>query len=911
MTYIDWTGDVRTRLAGLRLEPAREAEIVDELSQHLDQRYEDLLAAGMSGAEARRSILDELDGPDVLARYMQPLRQARTAVETVPGAPRRSFAADVWQDVRYAVRTLRKQPGFAAAALLTLALGIGATTAIFSLINAAVLRALPYPDPDRLVVIWAGRSGAPGLQGLQRLPPANADIADWRRHTDSFAHVAAFAMRSADLTDGEIAERVGAAAITTEFFDVLGVQPVLGRALAAGEDVHGGPPVALIGHGLWQRRFGGDRDVIGRTIAINGKSHTVVGVLPPDFDFPRGAEWQAFAATSGRTEVWLPIAFRARDDGSGWSNWESRVERGVTAIGRVKADLDRRQAQAEMDAFAARAAADYPASHKDVRLDLVPMRDQLAAHASRSLLILFAAVGVLFLIACVNAANLLLARGVSRAQETAVRTAMGASRGRLVRQLLTECAVHAMLATGLGLLVAQACIAGFLALNPATYSRLNDASLDRTVLLFAAAVAAIATALFGIVPAIHGTRLDLRRTLYDNRGESAGRERVRAWMVGAQVAMAVVLLTATGLVARSLLRVLGVQPGFRAESVLAIDVQVPAGPVETESSQTAAFQQVIERIEAVPSVRAAGAISFLPLGGGQNRGSFVVEGAPAPPPGSEPRAERRLVTPGYFAAMGIPIRQGRVFTAHDTMDQPRVAVINEAIARQFFPAGDAIGRRVRSNGVWREIVGIVADVKSTSLERDPGPQIYMPHLQFAWGIMTVVVRTDASPLAIVPTVRREIKAAAPLMPVANVRTMDQIVARASSARRFDLAMLGFFAGSALLLTLIGIYGVVAFLVSRRSREIGIRLALGAQRDEVLRLILRQGMKPVALGVAAGLTATIGTSRIVESQLFGISPRDPLTLGAIAALVSSAALIACWLPARRATRLHPVDALRSD
>jgi putative ABC transport system permease protein len=904
----DWNDQLRARLAHVRLEPAREAEIVDELSHHLDQRYTDLLAGGTPDAEARRLALDELDAPDVLAARLQPLRQARTAAAVVAGAPARSLAADLWQDVRYAVRTLRRQPGFAAAALLTLGLGMGATTAIFSLVNAAVLRALPYPDPDRLVAIWAGRTGA---TSQPRLPPANGDIADWRRHTESFAHIAAFAPRSADLTDGDVAERIGAAGVTAGFFEVLGVQPLLGRALATGEDVHGGAPVALIGYGLWQRRFGGDPGLLGRTITINGEGHTVIGILPADFDFPRGAEWPAFFSFSGRTEIWLPLAFRARDDGSGWSNWESRVERGVLAIGRVKPGIDPRRAQAEMDAYAARAAADHPASHQGVHLQLVPMRDQMAAHASRSLLILFAAVGVLLLIACVNVANLLLARAVSRAPDAAVRTAMGASRERLVRQLLTECGVLALLATALGLLIARACIAGFLALNPATASRMNEASLDPTVLVFAAVTATVASALFGILPALHTSRFDLRRSLYATRGGDAGRERVRAALIAAQVALAVALLTTAGLIGRSFLHVLGVHPGFRSESVLAMDLRLPAGRYQRASSQIALFHQVLERIEALPSVRNAGAISFLPLGGGQNNGRFIVEGAPEVAPGSEPTAERRHVTPGYFAAMGIPVRQGRVFTAQDTMDAPRVVVVNETLARQFLAGGDPIGRRLRAFGVWRTVVGVVGDVRSAALERDPGAQLYVPLGQFAWGSMTIVMQTEGSPLALVPAVRRELKTLEPLMLAANIRTVEQVVVRASSARRFDTAMLAFFALSALLLTLIGIYGVVSFLVSRRRREIGIRVALGASRREVLRLILVQAMKPVAIGAAAGLLGTIATARLVESRLFGISAWDPLTHATIAVFVSLAALVACWLPARRATVLHPVDALRAD
>ncbi len=906
MTYIEWGGEIRVRLAGLRFDPAREAEIVDELSQHLDQRYDELRARGCADGEARRLAVDELDDLETLARHLRGLRLAHVPQAIAPGAPGCSLLTDVGHDLRYAARMIRTQPGFAATVILTLAIAIGSNTAIFSLVYAAVLRALPFPDPDRIVAVWAGRADAPGLTSI---PPANADVADWRRHTNTFAHIAAFSPRLADLTDGDTAERVGAAAVTSEFFATIGVQPVLGRTLSPEEDTYGGPPVALIGYGLWQRRFGGDRTLVGRTITIGRDPRTIIGILPPDFDFPRGAEWSAALPFAGRTEVWLPMALRARDDGSGWSNWESRVERGLMVIGRVKPEVDRRHAQAEMDAFAADAAAAYPASHKGVTLTLVPLREQLAAHTSTSLLLLLLAVGLLLLIACVNVANLLLARGMVRQQETAIRAALGASRGRLIRQLLTECALLAGLATLLGLLVAKACIEGFLALNPVTYSRLNEAALDPAVLAFAAATSIITSAIFGTAPALHASRFDPRRTLHDSRGDSVGSSRVRSWLVGAEVALAVVLLTTAGLVARSLLNVLDVRPGFRSDSVLVFDVQIPLAHYRTESSQIAMFEQLIARVQALPSIRAAGAISFLPLAGGENRGSFVVEGAPPVTPGSEPRAQRRVVTSGYFTAMGIPFKAGRGFSDSDTLDRPRVTVINETLARQFFPSGDPVGQRIRAGGAWRTIVGVVGDVKSTSLERDVMPQVYMPFTQFAWGSMTVVAHTDSAPLSLVPAVRRAVKVLDPLLPLASVRTMDQVVSRAAAARRFNVAVLVFFAGTALLLTTIGIAGVVAFLVSRRRREIGIRLALGAARGDVVRLILWQGMTPVAAGCAAGLVATIATSRIVRSQLFGVSAGDPLTLGSIAAIVAGAALLACWLPARRATGVLPVAALR--
>src|SRR3989442_46759 len=565
------------------------------------------------------------------------------------------------EDLKFAIRQLLKNPGFTIVAVLTLALGIGANTAIFSLINAALLRALPYPESDRLPVIWADN---PSLKlGMTQVPPANADVAAWREQSQSFAKLAAFAPRTADLADGGDPERVGAAGVTAGFFETLGVTPLLGRTLADDEEAPGVPPVALISHGLWQRRFGGDPALLGKGISINGDQRTVIGILPPEFDFPRGAEWPAFFPFAGRTEVWLPLAFRTADDGTGWSNWQSRDERGLVVVGRLKYGVSLRQAQAEMDAFAAREANDHPDTHKGWSLKLVPLREQMAGKSYKALLILFAAVSLLLLIACVNVANLLLARGVARQQEMAVRAALGARRGRLVRQLLTECLLLAVFGSGLGLLVAVGCLRTFLALNPVTNSRLDEASLDPAALGFAALIALVTSVVFGLVPALQVSRFNLRSSLHEGgRGaDGAVREHVRGWLVAMEVALALVLLTTAGLMVRSFMRVQAIQPGFRSDSVLAFDLQLPKARYADDPSQVAFFEQLTARLEALPGVRAAGAISYLPLVGGENMGSFVVEGEPPVSPGNEPDAERRWVTPGYFATMGIPIRKGRVF----------------------------------------------------------------------------------------------------------------------------------------------------------------------------------------------------------------------------------------------------------
>ena len=813
-------------------------------------------------------------------------------------------------DLKFAFRQLLKNPGFTAVAVLTLALGIGTNTAIFSLIHAALLRELPFPEAHQLTVVWAANPLKPGLT---QVPPANADISQWREQSKSFARFAAFAPRSADLADGGDPERVGAAGVTAGFFETLGVTPLHGRTLMAQEESFGGPPVALISYGLWQRRFGGDLAVLGKGISIGGDRRIVIGILGPEFDFPRGAEWPAFFPLAGRTEVWLPLGFKAADDGTGWSNWQSRDERGVAAIARLKPGASLRQAQAELDAFAAKEAKAHADTHKGWTLKVIPLSEQLAGKSSKSLLILFAAAGLLLLIACVNVANLLLARGIGRQHEMAVRAALGAGRRRLMQQLLTEGLLLATLGGGLALLVAEASLKIFLVLNPATTSRLDEASLDPMVLGFTAFVALATSAVFGLVPAFRTSRFDLQKSLNESGRSTEGsvRERLRGRLVATEVALALVLLTTAGLMIRSFLRVLAVQPGFRPDSVLAFDVQLQAARYKDDAANVRFFQQLTERLEALPETVAAGAISYLPLGGGENMGRFTVEGEPPTSAGNTPSAERRWVTPGYFATMGIPIRQGRVFTLRDSTEQPKVVVINETMGRQFFGSRDPLGRRLKAGGAWRTVVGVVSDVKSASLESTVRPQIYLPYAQDPWPPMTMVLHAKGDPLALVSAVRSELKQVDPLLPAAKMRTMKQVMSNARSVRRLNTSLLAFFAVAALLLTLIGLYGVVAFLVNRRRREIGIRMALGAQPRNVVALVVQEGMRPVAVGSIVGVAGSLAASRLVASQLYGVTSTDPFTFASIIALLIVTGLVACWFPARRATRVLPMAALRYE
>jgi putative ABC transport system permease protein len=905
----NWNHIVRQHLAVLRLPPEREIEIIEEQALHLEAAYEDALADGLSAAEAEARAVQGYDWRLLeceLSRAEQPLaaRALQPSLELIErkgGMRMESFI----QDLRFGVRMLMKQPGFTLIAVLTLALGIGANTAIFSLIDAVLLQELPYREPGRVVALWSSNPRA--SEG----PPASADVAAWRAGTQSFAQVTAFMPWTADLAEQGEPERIGGTAVTPEFFQTIGIEPLLGRAFTQEEGLPGAANVGLISHSLWQRRFGADPALLGKGILVNSSKLTVIGIMPSGFDFPRAGELPSPLPFASRTDIWLPLKLSAQQ-------WGSRHERYLTTLARLKPGVSFSQAQAEMKVYAARQAQEFPDTHVNLSVSLVPLHQQMAGKSRTALRLLFAAVGLLLLIACVNAANLLLARGVARQRELAIRAALGAGRARIVRQALAESLLLAVLGGALGLLFAAWCLRLVVSLSPANLPRLENVSLNGAVLLFTLLIALVTGVVFGLLPALQMSRINLRDSLNEGgRGaDSPVNHAVRNWLIAGEVALAVVLLVGAGLLGRSLMRVLAVDPGFKATSVLTFDLSLVSSRYADDARRAAFYQTLFARLAALPEVRGAGAISYLPLGGGGNWGSFDIEGAPDAP-GRGYRTERRAVTPGYFAALNISLQRGRDFTPEDDQSSLPVVVINETLARRYFGDADPIGRRLRPgrnnlNNRWRTIVGVVRDVKSDTLEAETMEQTYFPLTQWANSeTMSVVAQVEGDPLALVSAVRAETKALDPSLPLANVRTLAQVRSAATSARRFNVILLGLFAGTALLLTVVGLYGVITYLVGRRVREIGIRLALGADQAAILRLILMQGMKPVIVGGAIGLLAALALTRWIQSLLFSVSANDPLTFASVALLLTLVALLACWIPARRAAKVDPLIALKHE
>jgi putative ABC transport system permease protein len=886
---MEWFNILMARLRALFQRESVLRDIEEELRIHVEMETEENIRRAMAPDEARARALKT---------FGDLVRNTERGYDIRGGG----WLETLWHDLRYGLRIMLKNPGFTLIAALTLALGIGANTAIFSLIDAALLRGLPYREPERVAVLW--NSNPP----MAEFPPSNADVAAWREGTQSFAHVAGFTWQNADLAEYGDPERVGGAAVTPEFFQVIGVNPFLGRVFTLEEIGPGAANVGLISHSLWQRRFGSDPGILGGEIMMNGEKLTVVGVLPPGFDFPRGSELPAIFPFASRTDIWTPVKWDT-------ARLRSRANYAFVVLGRLKPGVSLGQAQAEMGAYAARQAKEFPDALGDGTIRVVSLPEQVAGKSRTALLALFAAVGLLLLIACVNVANLLLARGAARRRELAIRAALGAEPGRVIRQLLTESILLSALGGGLGLLFARWCIGLVLSLRPANLPRLENVSLNITVLMFTAFLSMLTGVVFALIPAFQMTRDNLRDSLSEGgRGsESGAGHALRNWLIAGEVALAIVLLVGAGLLMRSLRNIQAIDPGFKAASALVFDVSLPASRYPDDARQVDFYRRLLTRLEALPTVRAAGAASFLPLGGGENFAWFSIEDAPVTP-GQEPTAQRRVVTPGYFAALGIAVQSGRTFTARDDSSQPPVVVINETMARQFFGAATPVGRRLRlgragGNDPWRTVVGVVRDVKSQALEAAVLPQLYLPLEQWSRSEMSFALKVDGDPLALVPAIRAETKALDPYLPLAKIRTMPQVVAAATSPRRFNALLMGLFAGTALLLTLVGLYGVISYLVGLRIREIGVRMALGAERSDILRLILAQAMKPVGVGTATGLLAAFALTRLMKTMLFGVSATDPLTFIAIALSLAGAALLAALAPALQATKVDPLTALR--
>ncbi|HEX8161816.1 MAG TPA: ABC transporter permease [Pyrinomonadaceae bacterium] len=802
-----------------------------------------------------------------------------------------------WQDIRYGVRVLLKSPGFAAVAVLVVALGIGANTAIFSVVNAVLLRPLPFESPERLVRVFGTN---PQRNSFSR-PYSYLNFSDLRAQNGSLEGLAAYTATSAALSGAETPEQITGVVASGDIFRVLKTKPLAGRLLVPEDEKPGGTPVAVISHGLWQRRFGADPSVVGRLIRLDGREREIVGVTPADFRF----EFVTDAA-----DFWTPIDPQA-------SGFQSRGAIFLEVIGRLKPGVSIAQAQADMSGVMGRLQQAYPNPNAGIGIRLSGAREELVGDLRPTLLVLLGAVGFVLLIACANVANLLLARASGRGREMAVRVALGASRGRIVRQLLTESTLLACSGGLLGLLFAVWGVSLLSSFIPADVPRFDETSLDLRVLGFTLAASVVTGLLFGLAPAIRSSKLDMNEALKEggrSATEGRGHNRVRSLLIVSEVALSLVLLIGAGLLIKSFVKLRNTDPGFNPQNTLTASLSLASVRYEKDEQITRFYDQLIERVRALPGVESVGGVMPLPLSGNGMAYSFVLTDRPEPPPGQGLSASARFATPDYFRAMGIPLRGGRLFTEEDRAGAPPVLVINEAFARRYLPGEEPLGKRMRIgyNRIEGEIVGVVGDVRGNSLSVPGGPEYYIPQSLAASGDMSLVVRTSTGdPASLTPALRGVVREMDKDQPLYEVRTMAALVSRSVARQRFSMTLIGVFAALALALAAVGIFSVMSFLVAQRTHEIGIRMALGAQGRDILRMVVGQGMTLTLVGVGIGLAGAFGLTRLMSGLLFGVSATDPATFGGVAALLAAVALVACYVPARRATRVDPMIALRHE
>ncbi len=797
------------------------------------------------------------------------------------------------RDVMYTFRTLARNPGFACVSVLALALGIGANTAIFTVVNSVLLQPLHFYKPSQLVRVRERnlKAGFPEFS----LSPGN--YLDFRDHNHSFSGIAAMSGASMNYSGGAEPERVRGTKVTGDFFHVLGVSPMLGRTFTAQETQLGSQHVVILSYGLWQRRFAGSRDVLGRQMNFNNELYTVVGVMPADFHFP------------DRIEFWIPMAMDLQ-------NWQQRGGHYLGGIGRLREGVSPAAAQADLNTIAARAEKAYPASNTGWDTTLQSLQETVVGKVRPAIVTLTAAVGFVLLIACVNLANLLLSRSAARRREIGIRNALGAGRGRLMRQLLTESVLLSSLGAAVGLVLAWGGTRLLGNLTPDILPRAGEIGVDARVLLFTAAIAILTGILFGLVPAIQMARTDLISTLREGgRGNSMGfrRNSLRSALVIGEVALALMLLSGAGLLMRSFYRLQGVDPGFDPHDVLTFRTNLPSARYKTDPPTIAFYDRALSAIRALPGVTAAGAGQIFPLSGDDYILSFTQIGKPPLGPGNQPSAAYYSVTPGYFEALRIPVKTGRDFTAHDTADAPAVCVISESMARQFYRGENPIGQRLQvGNGTKpAEVVGIVGDVRDQELESFGRPAIYYPATKDPFSSMYFGVRTAGDPEALIAPLRAAVRSLDPELPLDAVGTVDDLVSKSLAQRRFSMLLMAIFASLALVLAMVGIYGVMAYSVTQATQEIGIRMALGAKRRDVLRIVLTYGGMLMAAGLATGIAAAAGAGRLLATQLYQVKPFDPLTFAAVGAALLVTGLAACLVPALRAMRVDPLVALRNE
>ena len=791
------------------------------------------------------------------------------------------------KDLRYAIRSLLKRPGFLLIAVSTLALGIGATTAMFTVVNSVLLRPLQFPQPERIVV-FEGINPGKGIKASSMSVP---DVVDWQQQSQSFEQIAGFITWSAFLTDAEN-ERVRAAGVSPEFFQIFGVNPLSGRTINKET-----APATVISYGLWQRRFGGAPDVVGRPITLSGVKGTIIGIMPAGFDYPNN------------TELWTEYALRAN---------EVRDNRYLNVVGRLKPGVALTQAQAEMDTISQRLAQNHAEFNSGWSVRLTELQERMVGELRPSLLMLFGAVGFVLLIACANVANLLLARAAYRHKEIAVRTALGASRWRIVRQLLTESLLLSVVSGAVGLALSLWLIKLLVAISPPNSPRFNEITIDWQVFLFTFAITILAGLLFGLVPALQTSRTDLNETLKESGrtgASGATRNRIGGVLIVSEVALSFVLLACAGLLIKSFVHLREISPGFEADNMLAMRIALLSDRYETNEQRAQVFQQLVDQVKAVPGVQSAGAVLSLPLRGDTlilGRGVLLEGRRPVPEEASN--ALHLAITPEYFQAMQIPVKEGRAFSSHDNSQAPKVVIVNETMARALWPGESPVGKRFsiwRDEKFSREVVGVVGDTKM-SLDKEAENQMYVPYAQDSnWGAMSLVVRSNTETSALAASVRQALRSVDKDIATYNLKTMNDLISTSAAPRRVPMLLLSAFAGVAMLLAMLGIYGITSYYVTQRTHEIGIRMALGAQIADVLRLVLRRAMLLAVIGVVLGLAGAAAVTRFLTTMLFGVKPIDALTFGAVALGLVLVALIASLIPAKRATKVDPLVALRYE
>jgi putative ABC transport system permease protein len=859
----------------------KEAELSEELQFHLEEEAEECQARGSEKQEARWAARRDL-GNITLVK------------ETTRAAWTWNFVEAFAQDIRYALRGFRKNPGFALTAILSLSLGLGTSLAIYTVADNLLLRPLPYPHFSQLVMIWEDHVRYNQAHGI--VAPRNYFV--WKTRNDVFQDIAAFDTGHAVLSDRGRAEEFAEIEASSSLMPMLGVQPILGHRFTEVESRKGSEPVMLISFRLWQAWFGGDRNILGKKIVFGGRPRTIVGVLPPNFYF-RNRE----------IDIWSPLVISpAENNGDGrWLECLARLKPGVTL----------KQAQAEMSTIARQRAVDDPEFNKGWTVTLEPLRDALVRDVKPSLIVLLGSVGLLLAVACANVANLLLARYAARQREMALRASLGAGRPRVVRQLLTESILLAAIGGASGMLVAKWAVALLVFLAPKDLTQSIEVVLDLRIYLVAACLAALTSILFGLAPALAGSRTELAQAMQmDGRSSIGTKGRLRACFVGAEIALSVVLLSGALLLFRSLERLQNVNPGINAANLLTLRISLPGAHYSKPSQTIQFFARAVHGIASVPGVRAASAVSHLPFNGLVPATLVQIAGRPHTKPGEDQMVTVRTVLPGYFQTMGVPLLSGRDFTAADDIeDTPHRFIVSQAFVRKYLggsnPLDQQISAWMEEKNPFGQIIGVVGDVRDETLDQLPTPTVYYPHAHLAYNRMILVVRANSNPLALTEPIRQVIRSLDPAQPIADVRTMNEVIANTFSRQQFSALLLAGFSAASLLLAAVGVYGILTYSVSERTREIGVRIAIGATPGRVMSLIARAAAAPVFAGVIAGIAGALALTGLLQNMLFNISPRDPLTFAVVPMILAMVALFSAYLPARRASRLDPMVALRTE